>query len=169
MPSITVFDGARTIGGNKIYLESEGKGILLDFGINYSRMYDFYEEFLSPRPARGIHDLLHMGLIPEIGNYREDLIPSDIDLSRLPRLSIDAVFISHAHLDHAGNVGLLDLSIPAIATPTTAAILKAMNDCGVAFNAETAYSAPREASQDDARVLSTSTGRRRSTSAGILL
>jgi len=33
MPSITIFDGARSIGGNKIFLESEGRGILLDFGI----------------------------------------------------------------------------------------------------------------------------------------
>jgi ribonuclease J len=156
MPSITIFDGARSIGGNKIFLESDGRGILLDFGINYKKMYDFYEEFLSPRPARGIHDLLHMGLIPWINNYRSDLIPSDVDLSRMPRLNIEAVFISHAHLDHAGNLGLLDLDIPTIATPTTAAILKAMNDCGLSFNAEVAYSAPREAFPGDARVLNTS-------------
>ncbi len=155
MPSITIFDGARSIGGNKIYLESEGRGILLDFGINYHKMYDFYEEFLSPRPARGVHDLLHMGLIPWINNYRPDLVPGDVDLSRMPRLEIEAVFISHAHLDHAGNLGLLNLSIPAIATPTTAALLKAMNDCGLAFNAEAAYSAPREQA-GDARVLNTS-------------
>jgi ribonuclease J len=156
MPSITIFDGARSIGGNKIFLESEGRGILLDFGINYKKMYDFYEEFLSPRPARGVHDLLHMNLIPWINNYRPDLIPCDVDLSRMPRLNIEAVFISHAHLDHAGNLGLLDLGIPAIATSTTAAILKAMNDCGLSFNAEAAYSAPREAFPDDARVLNTS-------------
>lgn len=155
MPSITIFDGSATIGGSKIYLEDRGCGIILDFGINYRKMYDFYEEFLAPRSARGIHDLLHMRLIPQIANYRRDLIPEDMDLSKYPKLNIQAVFISHAHLDHAGHISLLDLDIPAIATPTTAAILKAMNDCGTGFNVEAAYTVPREASKDDARVLST--------------
>ncbi|WP_456474948.1 MBL fold metallo-hydrolase RNA specificity domain-containing protein [Candidatus Pyrohabitans sp.] len=154
MPSITIFDGARSIGGNKIYVESEGRGIFFDFGINYRKMQNFYEEFLRPRAARGIHDLLHMGLIPWINNYRPDLTPADVDLSRMRKLSVEAAFISHAHLDHAGCLGLLDLSIPAVATPTTAAILKAMRDIRADVSTEAAYTTPREASGEDARVIS---------------
>ena len=64
--SITVFDGASCIGGNKIYMEFDGSGAFFDFGTNYKKISDFYEEFLSPRPSRGIHDLLYMGIIPNI-------------------------------------------------------------------------------------------------------
>jgi mRNA degradation ribonuclease J1/J2 len=47
---ITVYDGATTIGGNKIYLEEEGKGIFLDFGMNFARhrlYYDFYTSYIT--------------------------------------------------------------------------------------------------------------------------
>jgi hypothetical protein len=33
-------------------------------------------------------------------------------------------------MDHVGNVGLLDANIPIVASPMSAAILKAMMDCG---------------------------------------
>jgi len=34
MASITVYDGANTIGGNKIYVEDKGRGLFLDFCMN---------------------------------------------------------------------------------------------------------------------------------------
>ena len=151
--NITIYDGARSIGGNKIYLEFDGKGIFFDFGINYKKMAEFYEEFLSPRPTRGIHDLLHLKIIPYLNIYRKDLIPSDVDISSAPKLRVDAVFLSHAHLDHAGNVGLLDYRIPAIATPTTAAILKAMRDVGGKIETEATYITPRQNNDKDPRII----------------
>jgi len=50
MTSITVLDGADTIGGNKILLEEEGRGILLDFGMNFARYGAYYQE-LSARAS----------------------------------------------------------------------------------------------------------------------
>jgi len=41
MTSITVLDGADTIGGNKILLEEEGRGLLLDFGMNFARYGEY--------------------------------------------------------------------------------------------------------------------------------
>jgi ribonuclease J len=79
--TLTVFDGANVIGGNKIYMEFDGSGAFFDFGTNYKKIADYYEEFLSPRSSRGIHDLLYMGIIPKISCYRSDLVPSDVDLS----------------------------------------------------------------------------------------
>lgn len=154
--SITVFDGANSIGGNKVYLEFDGNGVFFDFGINYSKMADYYEEFLSPRPSRGIHDLLFMGLIPNVTCYRHDLIPGDVNLSTSLSLKADAVFLSHAHMDHAGNIGLLDMNIPLVISPLSAVILKAMRDCdGKNIGSEVPYSAPREASKDDERIIKT--------------
>ncbi len=137
---ITVFDGADCIGGNKVHLGFEEKGVIFDFGTNFNRMNQYYDEFLQPRASRGIHDYLDMGLIPKVNWYREDLVPDDVDLASAPHLAVDALLISHAHIDHFGCAGFLDLDIPFVATPMTAALIKAMNDCGRADpGAECAY------------------------------
>jgi ribonuclease J len=155
---ITVFDGAGTIGGNKVYLEFKGgshdrKGLFFDFGTNFKTYGDYYEEFLVPRTVRGIHDLLALAIIPEISCYRGDLIPSDVSLAGARRLDPLAIFISHAHMDHVGNIGLLDRAIPGVATPMTAMILKAMQDCGSKMESEAAYITPRLPDDEETRLI----------------
>jgi len=140
MVSITVYDGANTIGGNKIYVEERGRGLFLDFGMNFAKYGEFFEEYLSERDGRGIHDLLFLNLIPRLNIYRRDLITRDVDVSRYPRLNVEAVLLSHAHLDHCGNIGLLDERIPVMASPTTIAILKALRDASPSrIGSEIAY------------------------------
>ncbi len=156
MVNITVFDGASTIGGNKIYLEECGEGVFLDFGLNFARYGEFFKEFLTERDTRGIHDLIHLGMIPRISAYREDLIPSDLDTSSFRRVDPKAVLLSHAHIDHSGNISLLDRSIPVVASGVTAAILKGMRDTGAAgMGEEVAYISPRvRSSEYEGQVLS---------------
>jgi len=60
MVLLTVYDGANGIGGNKIYLEQKGRGVLLDFGKNFGKYGVFYEVFLKNRDTRGIHDLMYL-------------------------------------------------------------------------------------------------------------
>ncbi len=130
MVSITVYDGADSIGGNKIYVEAGGRGVFLDFGMNFARRNAFFDEFLNERDGRGIHDLVKLGMIPRIDVYRRDLIPSDLDglLPSFSRIRPEAVLLSHAHSDHCGNMGLLDPNIPIMASATSVAILKALKD-----------------------------------------
>jgi ribonuclease J len=42
MVSLTVYDGAYGIGGNKLYLEENGNGVFLDFGKNFGKYGVFY-------------------------------------------------------------------------------------------------------------------------------
>lgn len=127
---ITIYDGADTIGGTKIHIEENGNGLFLDFGMNFARYSLYYEEYLGERTSRGIYDLWKLNLIPKLNIYRRDLIPKDLapEVRQYPKPQVNAVLISHAHLDHVGNITLLDENIPIVGSPTTIAILKAIND-----------------------------------------
>jgi ribonuclease J len=144
MTFVTVIDGADTIGGNKILLEEKSRGILLDFGMNFARHGTYYQDFLKERSNRGIHDLIHLDMIPRINIYRPDLIPADINPAQWPRPGVEAVLLSHAHLDHCGNIGLLRGDIPIATSATSAAILKAMRDSAPAsLGGEISYYSPK--------------------------
>jgi len=150
---ITIYDGADTVGGNKIYVENDSGGIFLDFGLNFARYGEYFEEFLRERSTRGIHDSLYLELIPKLDIYREDMVPSDVDVSEFSKINLKAVAISHAHLDHCGNIGFIREDIPIIASPTTLAILKAMRDSGrLSGGMEIMYHSRREPAEDS-RVL----------------
>ncbi|AMM54974.1 RNA-metabolising metallo-beta-lactamase [Pyrococcus kukulkanii] len=127
---ITIYDGADTIGGTKIHVEDGRNGVFLDFGMNFAKYSIYYEEFLRERSARGIYDIWMLNLIPKLNIYRADLIPQDLSeiVRRYPAPRVDAVLISHAHLDHVGNIALLRENIPIVASPTTLVILKALRD-----------------------------------------
>jgi ribonuclease J len=154
-----VYDGANCIGGNKIYLDDGTAGLFLDFGKNFGRYARFYEEFLKSRTTRGIHDLLVLGLIPRLHIYRPDLVPPDISLDGYPALPVSAVLLSHAHLDHCGNIGLLPREIPVFSTPVTAAILKGYQDAGKSTTeADVAYTSERRPHADDPLYLESDRG-----------
>ena len=159
MTSITVYDGAATVGGNKIYIEENNRGLFLDFGTNFAKYKVYFQEFLSGRSIRGIYDLISLNLIPKIRNYREDLIPSDLDISLYPSLNIEAILLSHAHMDHFGNIGLLDAKLPIIASPSTIMLLKAILDTSSAkIGSNVAYYSKKAPDKHDSRVLKTLRG-----------
>ena len=62
---------------------------------------------------------------------------------------MDAVLVSHAHIDHTGYISFLREDIPIYSTAMTAFIAKAMQDSGIAeLEKEVCYFAPREADPD---------------------
>jgi len=146
--SITVLDGHASVGGTKIAVDTGTATVLLDFGTNYQRQSHFFEEFLHPRPARGLVDLLELGLLPRLrGVYRPDLFPAtdypDRDAG-FPGEPPSAVLLSHAHLDHCGALAYVDPSIPVYASPTTLALLRAWQETGQTnVSTEVTYVAPR--------------------------
>lgn len=145
---VRVLDGEDTIGGSKILVGWGGEGVFLDFGINYAKYGRFFEEYVKPRTATGLGDLWKLGLVPRIPDlYRPEVVPSGLrGDARLPVGKVSGVYVSHAHLDHAGLVGLLREDIPLVCSRTTAAILKAVQDTQKAdLFAQSVYHSPYRA------------------------
>jgi ribonuclease J len=65
-------------------------------------------------------------------------------MSQYPALNVAAVLLSHAHVDHCGNIGMLRKDIPIVASPDGIVIMKGMQDAGVtSLETDTAYFSPR--------------------------
>jgi len=126
MIAIAVYGGARSIGGNKILLEDGDTRLFFDFGTSFKVREQYFEEYLKPRPGAGLLDLLEMQytneegiffgpLLPRLeGIYRRDLIPPGDVWERYrehPGYAaidhVDAVLVSHAHIDHTGYISFL--------------------------------------------------------------
>ncbi|HEV2230679.1 MAG TPA: MBL fold metallo-hydrolase [Thermoplasmata archaeon] len=164
-PSLTVFDGSASIGGTKILFEQGSTRLFLDFGTNYQRMGAFYEEYLQPRPSRGITDYLAVGLLPRVkGVYRSDLFPPYDYPERdddWPGSRVEAVLLSHGHLGHAGGIAFLDPELPIVATPMTLALLRAWQEGGRSdLTSEITYLGPRAPAAATGRAGDSLPGRR---------
>ncbi|MEM2875958.1 MAG: MBL fold metallo-hydrolase [Candidatus Bathyarchaeia archaeon] len=115
--SLTFYGGVREVGGNKILIKDCETSLLLDFGrsFNLSRFY-YSPPYLAPRNES---ELLELGILPKIkGIYRFD------ESER----SVDAVFLSHSHLDHSSYITFLKRSIPIYCGETTGNILRAISE-----------------------------------------
>ncbi|NPV27075.1 MAG: hypothetical protein HPY81_06420 [Firmicutes bacterium] len=62
--SITFYDGADCIGGNKILLEDNGTALMLDFGTDYKAEGMYFEKFLSFQNTFGFSDHLALRILP---------------------------------------------------------------------------------------------------------
>jgi len=129
MVSLTFYGGVNEIGGNKILLEDDGTRIFLDFGMSFSQSGKYFSEFLQPRKCNCIIDFQVTGLLPKLeGVYRQDYL-NYLGYAEEEK-SIDAVLISHAHMDHAAYIHHLRKDIPIHMSPKTHAIMKTLEETG---------------------------------------
>jgi ribonuclease J len=129
-PSVSFLGGVAEIGGNKVLVEDGPDRVLFDFGPAFSeRMKQFYVNYLQPRSTSPVKDLLEFDLLPRVdGLYaREALAESDLAY-RSPE--VHGVFLSHAHIDHAGYLHLLDPEIPVYLGRGTKALLDLITTSG---------------------------------------
>jgi ribonuclease J len=125
-PTVRFLGGVREIGGNKILIEDGPDRVLFDFGPSFSpRVEEFYRDYLQPRSTSKAKDLLEFDLLPRVaGLYAKEAL-ADSDLPYTDP-EIHAIFVSHAHADHAGYLELVDPSIPVHVGAGTRALLGAI-------------------------------------------
>jgi ribonuclease J len=115
--TLTFHGGVDEIGGNKILLQDKDTRVFFDFGMSFAMKKQFYSPpFLSPKSEKSLQEL---GILPNIsGVYKFDRSPPDVD----------AVFISHGHLDHSAYLSFIKREIPVYCGETTRTILQALSD-----------------------------------------
>jgi len=123
MTKLIFYGGVNEIGGNKILLEDNGTKIFLDFGLSFKKGQEFYTGFLDSRTMAGAADDLELGILPRIkGLYsKEQLKFSDL---KYEEPKFDAIFISHAHMDHCAHLQYIDESIDVFLGETTKKIIE---------------------------------------------
>jgi len=131
MTCITFYGGVGEIGGNKILIDDGSSRILLDFGMSFTQMGRYFDEFLQPRCLNGLGDYLITGLIPAIkGLYRSDLQTKNFNLAHDGH-DISAILLSHGHVDHCAFISLCDPEVPVHMTGLTRHILNTLQSTGV--------------------------------------
>ncbi len=126
VPTVSFLGGVREIGGNKILIHDGPDRVLFDFGPSFSsRVEEFYVNYLQPRSTSKAKDLLEFDLIPRVrGLYSKEAL-ADADLG-YTEPEVSAVFVSHAHADHAGYLDLVDPAIPVYVGEGTRTMLRAI-------------------------------------------
>ena len=150
MAKLTFYGGVGTIGGNCVILEDDVSRIMIDNGMCFSKEGKYYKDFLSARIGNDLRDFLDLDLVPKIGGIygKEKLIDeciNDVDsranymlasnlesyksfIERTGRPYIDAVILSHLHLDHVRNLIFMSAEIPVICSQITYDFLEIISD-----------------------------------------
>ncbi|MEA1993938.1 MAG: MBL fold metallo-hydrolase RNA specificity domain-containing protein [Euryarchaeota archaeon] len=126
---IQILGGKNEIGGNKIILSHKDTQVLLDFGMSFSQNAWYFSEFLQPRKGASLRDFFEFDLLPDIsGVYREDYLKH---MGRDPaERTVDALFLSHAHMDHAAYIHFLRKDIPIYCSEPTKILLRCIEETG---------------------------------------
>lgn len=128
---ITFYGGIHEIGGNKFLVEDKGTRVFLDFGMQMGKANQYYSEFLQPRNLNGMGDLFEFGLLPPLkGLYREDYSRHTKFEDRKTETELNAVLLTHAHVDHAAYIHYLRPDIPIYCSDATRLVMQVFQDTG---------------------------------------
>ncbi len=129
--SIFFHGGVGEIGGNKFLINDEESNVrlYLDFGKNFNISRKYYEfPFTYPE---SIEELISIGAIPDLPSiytsFKKEDFRKGISVEKEKETNLNAVIISHAHLDHYGHISLLNRRVPIYAGECAINIISAMN------------------------------------------
>lgn len=129
MTHLIFYQGLRTIGGTVAEVRTPSARCLFDFGISSENELG---DGILPRPGLLLADALRLGRLPRVrGVYSrgrlggEPLVPYAEETRRVFFL------ISHMHIDHMGELGMLDDGIPVYMTEKSLSLYRALCRTGM--------------------------------------
>lgn len=147
--TLTGYGGVGEIGGNAFLLKAPGLRAFLDIGKRFGATTvmrrdpvtgkksfaaedfsrrpgwnDYFDSFLQPRTHSAVRDQATLGLIPWGGDLPR-LYRGDLGGAPGPA-PVDAILVSHAHVDHCGLIGLVRPDVPIAASRQTLATLRSI-------------------------------------------
>ena len=128
MTDITFHGGVKDIGGNKFLVDDKGTKIFMDFGMSFSAENRYFSEFMKPRTSNSLIDLFDLGILPKIkGLYRRDYA-KHMGFDGTEETEIDAVLLTHAHVDHCAYIPYLREDIPIYCSEESKLIMQNFDD-----------------------------------------
>ena len=130
MTSLTFYGGVDEIGGNKFLVRDRGTTVFMDFGMSFFEEGRFFSPYMKARGSSTLTDLFELGILPRIrGLYRRDYARHE-GFGGDEDNEIDAVLLTHAHLDHCGYISYLREDIPVYCSEESRLIMKSFDDTG---------------------------------------
>ena len=130
MTKITFHGGVNDIGGNKFLVEDKGTKIFMDFGMSFSEEGRYFSQFLNARSSNYLIDMFELGILPKInGMYRRDYA-QHMGFDGHEDTEIDAVLLTHAHVDHCAYISYLREDIPIYCSEESKLIMQNFDETG---------------------------------------
>jgi len=130
MTSLTFYGGVKEIGGNKFLVEDKGTKIFMDFGMSFSTEKQYFSEYLKARGSNSLIDMIALGLLPNTkGLYRKDYA-KHMGLDGDEDTEINAVLLTHAHLDHCAYIKYLRPDITIYCSEESKLIMQNFDETG---------------------------------------
>lgn len=100
----------------------------MDFGMSFSAVGKYFSQFSQPRTSNSLIDMFEMGLLPKIkGLYRRDYA-RHMDFGGNEDTEIDAILLTHAHLDHCAYIPYLREDIPIYCSEESKLVMQSFDD-----------------------------------------
>ncbi|NWJ56971.1 MBL fold metallo-hydrolase [Marine Group I thaumarchaeote] len=130
MTSITFHGGVNDIGGNKFLVKDKDTTVFMDFGMSFSQEGEFFAQFLNARGSNFLTDMFELGMLPKIkGMYRRDYA-KHVGFDGNEETEIDAILLTHAHVDHCAYIQYLREDIPIYCSEESKLIMQNFDETG---------------------------------------
>ena len=102
----------------------------MDFGMSFTEEGKYFSQFMKARTSNSLIDYFELGILPKIkGLYRQDYA-EHMGFGGKEESEIDAVLLTHAHVDHCAYIPYLRADIPIYCSEASKLIMQNFDETG---------------------------------------